>query len=157
MITLRSAREADAELLLGWANDPVTRAAGFHRRPIDAATHARWLSERLADPRSRLFIGLDEHDRPVGQVRLDAGPDGRAEVSISVAHEARGRGVGLELLRAGLEAGRADGSLRVDVYVARIRPQNVASIRLFERVGFLHVGSEDVAGEEALVYELPAG
>lgn len=156
MIALRPATTADAELLLAWANDPVTRAAGFHRQAIDPATHGRWLAARLADPAARLFVGLDAYGRPVGQLRLDAGPDGRVEVGISVAPEARGQGVGHDLLRAGLDAAHTDPALRVDVYVARIRPDNEASIRLFTKVGFLRVGSEDVAGEEALIYELPA-
>lgn len=156
MITVRSATAEDAQLLLDWANEPTTRAAGFHRDAIDPGSHRRWLTARLASPTSRLYIGLAE-ERPIGQVRLEGGPDGRVEVGISVATEARGRGVGHDLLRAGLEAGRADPDLRVDVFIARIRPDNAESIALFTGSGFLFVGSEDVSGEEALVYELPAG
>ena len=75
---------------------------------------------------------------------------------MSVAPEARGRGIGHDLLRAGLNAGQADPGIRVDVFVARIRPHNAASIALFTGAGFLFVGSEEVRDEEALVYELPA-
>lgn len=156
MITVRPATADDAALLLDWANEPTTRAAGFHRDTIDEATHRRWLAARLASPTSRLYVGLAD-DRPIGQVRLDGAPDGRVEVGISVAAEARGRGIGRDLLHAGLVAGRADPGLQVDVFVARIRPDNAASIALFTASGFLFVGSEDVSGEEALVYELPAG
>jgi RimJ/RimL family protein N-acetyltransferase len=156
MITVRPATADDADLLLDWANDPTTRAAGYHREAIDEATHRRWLAARLASRTSRLYIGLDG-ERHIGHVRLESGPDGRVEVGISVAPEARGRGIGHDLLRAGLEAGRADPDLKVDVFVARIRPDNAASIALFTGSGFLFVGSEDVNTEEALVYELPAG
>ena len=156
MIIVRPATADDAALLLDWANEPTTRAAGFHRDVIDPETHRRWLAARLAAPTSRLYIGLAD-ERPIGQVRLEGAPDGRVEVGISVPGEARGRGIGQELLRAGLEAGRADPDLRADVFVARIRPDNAASIALFTGSGFLFVGSEDVRGEEALVYELPAG
>ena len=156
MITVRLATADDAALLLDWANDPTTRTAGFHRDAIDPATHRRWLAARLTSSTSRLYVGLDG-ERPIGQVRLEGAPDGRVEVGISVAAEARGRGIGHDLLRAGLEAGRADPDLRVDVYVARVRPDNAASIALFTGSGFLFVGSEDVNGDEALVYELPAG
>jgi UDP-2,4-diacetamido-2,4,6-trideoxy-beta-L-altropyranose hydrolase len=156
MITVRPATADDAALLLDWANDPATRAAGFHRDAIDAATHRRWLAARLASRTSRLYVGLAD-ERPIGQVRLEGGPDGRVEVGISVAPEARGRGAGHDLLRAGLDAGRADPDLRASVFVARIRPDNGASIALFTGSGFLFIGSEDVNGDEALVYELPAG
>jgi RimJ/RimL family protein N-acetyltransferase len=156
VITLRHATAHDADMLLGWANDPTTRASGFHPAPIDRVTHERWLATRLTSPRSRLYIGLDD-DRPVGQVRLEAGPDGRVEVGISVAPEARGRGVGRDLLRAGLAAGTADPDLEVDVFTARIRPANDASIALFARAGFIMTGTEQVGSDEAQVYELPAG
>ena len=155
MITVRPATTADADLLLSWANDPVTRAAGFHAALIEPEVHRRWLHERLASSTGRLYIGQDD-DRPIGQVRLDAFSDGRVEVGISVAPGERGRGLGRDLLRAGMAAGIADPQLRVLVYVARIRPDNEASIALFSGAGFLHVGSEDVHGQRALIYELPA-
>src|SRR5206468_384825 len=105
-------------LLLEWANDPTTRGAGFHPGSIDPPTHRRWLEARLAAPQSRLFVGLED-GIPIGQVRLEAGPDGRVEVGISVAPDARGRGVGRALLRAGLAAGADDKELGADVFTAR--------------------------------------
>jgi RimJ/RimL family protein N-acetyltransferase len=156
VIRLRPATLQDADILLSWANDPITRAAGFHHDRIDPVTHRRWLAERLSSPHGRLYVGLDDDDRPVGQLRLDAGPDGRVEIGIAVAPTERGGGIGHDLLRAGMEAGVADPDLRVFVYIARIRPDNAASIALFTGAGFIEVASEDVHGELALVYELPA-
>jgi len=146
----------DAGRLLAWANDPVTRAAGYHPAPIHQATHARWLAERLASPSSRMFIGM-EGDRPVGQVRLDAEADGRLEVGISVAPEARGRGVGHAMLEAALAAARADPDLPVMAFVARIRPDNAPSLALFAGAGFRPAGVGEVAGVPCLVYERPGG
>jgi UDP-2,4-diacetamido-2,4,6-trideoxy-beta-L-altropyranose hydrolase len=156
VITVRTATEADAERLLAWANDPATRAAGFHPSPIDPGEHERWLTARLASGSGRLFIGLDG-DRPVGQVRLEADDDGRVEVGISVAPEARGRGIGRALLEAGLAAGVSDASLRVAVFVARIRADNAASVAMFRGAGFHLARSEEWVGVPSLVYERPAG
>ena len=156
MISVRPATAADADRLLDWANDPVTRATGFHPAPIDAATHARWLEDRLASPVSRSYVGLED-GRAVGVVRLDAETDGRVEVGISVAPDARGRGVGHALLDAGLSAGLADPDLDVGVFIARIRPDNAASIALFVGAGFDPAGTDSVAGTPCLVYERAAG
>lgn len=156
MITVRDAAAEDEERLLAWANDPVTRAAGFHGSSIDAATHARWLAQRLASPASRLYIGLED-DRPVGMVRLEPAGDGRYEVGISVAPDARGRGVGRTLLEVGLAAAVADQQLMVGSFVARIRADNAASLALFGGAGFRPAGTDDVAGIPCLVYERPAG
>jgi RimJ/RimL family protein N-acetyltransferase len=156
VISVRPATAADADRLLDWANDQVTRATGFYPATIDAATHVRWLDERLSSPASRLYIGLED-GRPVGMVRLGAEADGRVEVGISVAPDSRGRGVGRAMLEAGLSAGLADPDLDVAVFVARIRPENAASIALFGSAGFEPTGTDTVAGTPCLVYERAAG
>lgn len=158
MITVRPANADDADLLLRWANEPTTRAAGFHPDPIDPDTHRAWLARRLADPRGRLFIGVDDGE-PIGVVRLDVDQDGRTEVGISVAEAARGGGAGRRLLTAGLEAATATTAgprLRIRTFVARIRPDNAASLALFASGGFRDVGPGEVNGRPCRLFERAA-
>jgi RimJ/RimL family protein N-acetyltransferase len=152
-VSVRPATREDGELLLAWANDPATRAQSFQPDRIDAATHERWLDERLRSPSSRLFIGL-EGTAPIGQVRFDRVSDGAVEVSISVGARARNRGLGRALLSAGLEAARRDGSLGVQTFVARIRPDNKASAALFRGAGFRVVEQSICNGIPCLVLDL---
>ncbi len=154
MITVRPATADDAHLLLAWANEPSTRAAGFHPDPIDPDTHRRWLADRLATPGRPLFVGLDD-GVPVGPVRIDVDEDGRAEVGISVAEAARGRGTGSALLGAGLDAALADGAdgPPIRTFVARIRPDNAASVALFAGAGFHDAGEGAVHGAPCRVLE----
>lgn len=154
-VALRRATNADADLLLDWANDPATRAASFRPGRIDPATHGRWLAERVASPTTRLFIGLVD-GVPIGQVRLEGDADGYAEVGIAVAPERRGAGIGPHLLAAGLAAGRRDADLHVVRFVARVRPENGASVRLFEGAGFRLLGRETCSDSPCLVYLLEA-
>ena len=149
---VRPATAADADLLLAWANDPTTRAAGFHPDPISLATHRRWLARWLAAPRRRLLIGVDEGE-PIGLVRLDRDEEGRVETGISVARDARGRGLGRMLLAAALEAARADPALGARSFVARIRLDNPASIALFTGAGFHLTARTERGGVPFLVYE----
>jgi RimJ/RimL family protein N-acetyltransferase len=126
---LRRATDADADLLLGWANDPATRAASFHPDPIDRVGHIRWLAARLASPTTAFWIGEDGGGRPIGQVRVEG-----EEISISVAPGARGQGFGRTLLAAAVdEAGRI---LPVERLLARVRVDNPASLALFVGAGF---------------------
>lgn len=62
---------------------------------------------------------------------------GVVEVSVYVATEARGKGVGRRLLESLIEAAEADGRWTMQ---AGIFPENTASIRLHERCGFRVVG-----------------
>lgn len=140
---LRPARAEDRDLLLAWANDPITRAAGFHPERIDLAAHEHWLTARLADPLGRLWIG-EAGGRPVGQLRVDRDETGRGIVGISMAPDARRRGLAGALLRAGMASAVAE--LGVTMFVAFVRPDNEASLRLFARAGYIDTGPSELAG-----------
>lgn len=68
---------------------------------------------------------------------------GVAEVMVYVAADARGRGVGTELLRSLVQASEDAG---VWTLSAGIFPENQASIRAHERVGFRRVGVRERMG-----------
>lgn len=139
---LRPAVLEDAELLLAWRNDPVTRSSSRNTWPVTEAEHLAWLRQVLGDPNRRLFIA-EENGVPVGTVRADF--DGRAhELSWTVAPEARGRSVGRRMVQ--LVVGRAGGPLR-----AQIKASNLASIRIAETAG-MHLAGER---EGMLQYERP--
>jgi RimJ/RimL family protein N-acetyltransferase len=110
-VSVRPATLDDSGRLLDWANDPVTRAASFRPDRIEPAAHERWLADRLASPTCRLMIGSEGSTR-VGQIRFEMGLDGSAEIGISLAPTARGRGIGAALLAAGLTAVRGDRTFR---------------------------------------------
>lgn len=152
-VEVRPATALDADLLLGWANDPATRATSFRPARIEAPAHRRWLADRLASPSTRLLIGY-EGPRPVGHVRLERHPDGAVEISISIARDARGRGLGGSLLSAGLEAARRDVAFGVRTFVARVRVENDVSVGLFQRAGFGLRERSVCDGVPCLVFEL---
>ena len=68
---------------------------------------------------------------------------GVAEVMVYVAEDVRGRGVGTALLRALVEASEAAG---VWTLLAGIFPENEASLRAHERVGFRRLGRHERIG-----------
>ncbi len=68
---------------------------------------------------------------------------GVAEVSVYVAAEARGRGVGTALLTELVASSEAAGVWTLE---AGILPENVASVRMHERCGFRVVGRRERLG-----------
>lgn len=131
MLIVRRATEDDARLLHAWRNDPTTRAASFASEELPWDGHVAWLQSALTAPGTRLLVGELERT-PVGVVRLER--DGNAAtMSITVAPEARSRGLAAPLIRAGL---RAAAELGVDRADAFIRPENVGSRRAFAAAGF---------------------
>lgn len=126
-IALRPATPQDADRLLDWRNDPGTRRWSVSREPVAPEVHRRWLAGALA---TRALLIAEERGVPVGVVRFDPGEPGEAEVSITVAPGARGRGLARPVLEAAHD--EAPG-VRL---LARIHRDNTASRRLFTAAGY---------------------
>ncbi len=139
LIALRRATEADAEILLAWRNDPVTRQFSLQTEEIAMADHRAWLAATLRDPDCRLLVGSIGAE-PVGTVRFDRRDDGAQRVSIAVSPDWRGRSVGRALLRA------ACHEVAPSRLVAEIRDDNVASQRIFRGCGFRRSSHDEARG-----------
>lgn len=124
---------------MSWRNHPVTRKASFSQDEISAVDHHRWFVGKLEDPGCALLI-IEDEGHPVGQVRLDLVAPDLAEISISLAADARGRGVGREAL--GLAASEASRLLGAASIRALVKPDNEASLRAFRAAGYRVVGRE---------------
>jgi len=121
---LRKATMDDARRLFDWRNDPVTRAASVNRDPVTWEDHVAWLEASLTNPLREILIAED--GVPLGTVRLDK--DLRTEVSITLSPAARGHGQAAPLIALATET--------KGPFVARIRPDNPASRKAFQKAGF---------------------
>jgi RimJ/RimL family protein N-acetyltransferase len=140
MLTLRRAAPEDENRLLTWRNHPSAREASFSQDEISALDHHQWFVRKLEDPKCALLV-IEDEGRPVGQIRLDCIAPDLAEVSISLAADARGRGVGREAL--GLAASEASRLLGVGNIRALVKPENEASLKAFRAAGYRVVGQDD--------------
>jgi RimJ/RimL family protein N-acetyltransferase len=142
-LCLRPASPADAELLRAWRNDPEARAASRHPAEVTPEGHAAWLAGVLADP-DRLLLVAELAGEPVGQVRFDRLAEGRYEISVALAVEARGRGLSSGLIS--LAVGRLRESVPGAVVEAHVRRENARSLAAFRRAGFGPPGEADADG-----------
>lgn len=166
-LTVRPATSQDSRQLWQWRNDPATRAGSRSSAEVSWQDHERWLSDTLTRTDRILLIVDDQNGRvgtvrwdlataPRGgkesagdSLRLedDADGDGQGqqqvewEVSITVAPRRRGQSLAGLLLRAGEEAlpdsARSGGRPRVGACLAVVHRDNRASVRLFERSGYV--------------------
>ncbi len=135
-VPCRCAQLTDAELLWAWRNEDSVRANSFNSDAVAFDHHVAWLKAKLASEDVRLWI-VEVDDRPAAQVRFERLAEDAAEVHISVAADARGRGVG----RTGLNmtCPLASGELGVRRIVARIKATNLSSIAAFRAASFSEV------------------
>ena len=138
---LRAGTANDADRLLAWRNDPTARAMSGDTRLIDRETHVAWLTRKLADPDSHLFIAEAAGDA-VGYIRFDRQASGAWEVSIAVPPAHRGRGLAGPMLTQGcalIQTAQPQSPIS-----ARVRPENTASHQLFLACGFIETGRDSL-------------
>lgn len=139
-LTIRSARDDDAEAIAAILNAAIAgRAATAQLDPVTADERRAWL--RAHDERHPVWIATDD-EGVAGWFSLSPWSDREAydltaEVSVYVAPDRQGRGIGTKLMRHAIASAPMLGT---EVFVARIFTHNPASIRLFERFDFQRWG-----------------
>ena len=134
---LRPARATDSSVLFMWNN--ALRSCNLAlsgSEPIERAAHEAWFVSRLNDLDCRICI-VEYAGKSVGMVRLEGEAEDAGEtvaVSVYIAREARRTGLASAAIERALhEAAHERGALTA---IARVRPENTASRRLFEGLGF---------------------
>ena len=133
---VREVVEGDASLLYDWRNDATVRAASRDTGLLEWSGHHSWVLGVITDPDRHLLL-VTKNARPVATVRFDLeGPPVAAwEVSIAVAPNLRGQGLGSQVLAAA-EAHLRQLPRRADAIYAAMRRENHASANLFRAAGY---------------------
>jgi RimJ/RimL family protein N-acetyltransferase len=131
---IRRATIQDADLLLKWRNDPLTRKANHTTHKVQSEEHITWLTKILNNPNWKLMIA-EEDGIPVGTVRMDYA-DGIYELSWTVAPEMRRRGIGKKMVS--LVAQQIVSPIRAKIYTS-----NVASVKIAEYCGMSYDREEN--------------
>ena len=138
-VKLRPAAMVDCQRIWVWRNDPETRAASFDTAEIPWDEHQRWFSASLERPDRRIYL-ITVEDRPQGVARLDV-VGSEAAVSIHLAPEARGRGIGTAVLQELARSALAERDVRR--LVASVKVDNLPSRGAFANAGFTNVATVD--------------
>lgn len=131
-VWLRPALDSDVRQYFDWANDPIVRRQSLTTETINWSAHCDWFEGQLRSADARLYVAISD-DRPVGQIRFNRDTDGQWVVSFSVAEEARGKGIGKQLLVLGTSHMRAATN---PSFLATVRRENIASANCFLRLGW---------------------
>lgn len=138
----RLAEPYDEQTVLRWANDPLVRLNAFNPSRIDANAHRHWFSARLSDTENCRFYIVETVDGlQIGQVRFQRADD-RWEIHYALDARCRGRGLGAPLLASAIDTLRS--AIGENEVFGRVKPDNRASRRVFEKLGF----SEKQCGDQ---------
>ena len=148
MLSLRLANLSDAIDLLLWRNDALTRAMSIESHKVKLRDHLVWLSAKLHSSCSLFLIG-ELAGAKLGSCRFDIDEAaGQAEVSINLNPNMRGQGYGRALLDSSINYFLKVHPLDIKASVKR---QNRASLRIFERCGFIPLHHESSTTVQRLI------
>lgn len=153
---IRKTRETDIDLILHWENDPalwpVTDDAGpFSREEIEIFVLR---SRSLEHDKQERWILEDETGRSVGCIDLFDYEENEQSCGIGVVIPSpndRRKGYALSGIRQLLSKVKKETS--VHRLHCMIFPDNLASIRLFEKLGFQLTGKGLFKGKEVCIFE----
>jgi len=136
-MTIRDASEADLPAIVGIFNATIpTRLSTAVLEPISVEDRLTWFHEHTPDHHPLWVLELD--GRIAGWLSFHSfiarcAYRGTAEVSVYVHEDFRRRGVARRLLQEGIAR---SPSLELTALVGLIMGHNIASLQLFDRVGF---------------------
>lgn len=129
----------DSSDLLAWRNEVGARRMYRNRSEVSPEEHMHWLSEKLQDKETFIFIGEEVGIGKVGVCRIQRSSTLMDfEISVAIAENFRGRGIGPQLARLAISTFWLEISCPI---VAWVNKSNLSSASLFSNLGFMASGA----------------
>jgi len=135
-LELINANEDDAELFYKWANDSLVRHNSLNEDLIVWKEHLSWYSNKIKNNSKIYILVIDK--TPLGQIRFDF-IDSYWLIDYSIDCNFRGRGYGKKIIELGIKNFNKGDEIR-----ACVRKRNIASIKIFNALGFCKDSKTDL-------------
>lgn len=139
-IGFRLLEQRDGEIVFRWISDPALRRLTGTRGEVTQEGHQRWLSAKLKDHENRTFV-IELDGCPAGLIGINgySSENRNAEMYLYIGDESdRAKGIGTAAIRRFVRKMFEEAGLHK--LTARVFSFNPASMRAFERAGFLLEG-----------------
>lgn len=139
-IQLRSVTLKDAQVAFRWTNDARIRQFSFQQELTSWQEHKNWFHEKVRSETCHYYF-LTRTDAVLGSIRFDINDVNEALVSFHIDPEFHKQGLGKLILQEGVKRLVAENKVIKSV-TGFVMNENVASKRIFEKMGFTIVESE---------------
>jgi RimJ/RimL family protein N-acetyltransferase len=131
-LTLRPVKKKDYETILEWRNDPDVRINSLTQHIISIDEHIEYWNDFLKNETNFAFIVIHDNN-DIGVLKLKNIDKTTYEIDIFLSRSYRNRGLGSQVLKIAKEVALKKGIKKL---VAKIKYDNEASKKAFEKVGF---------------------
>lgn len=138
---IRTADISHEKLLFDWANEEEVRKNSFSTDEIIWEDHRAWYQKLLTDKSRKLYVFYRDGE-PIGMIRYDI-TDACARISYSIAKNFRHRGYGRTMVNQAEKMLQIENP-QIQLITAEVKPDNTASMRIFEGLGY-QKSKEEVA------------
>ncbi|MFZ6664790.1 UDP-2,4-diacetamido-2,4,6-trideoxy-beta-L-altropyranose hydrolase [Peijinzhouia sedimentorum] len=139
-IRLENMQAEDVGLTYKWATNAEVRKYSFQQKPIKAGEHNAWFAKKNTDENVLYYKSFYKNEI-IGSVRFDIATT-EATISYLLDPKCHGKGLALPMLMAAI--GKMEQSRsNVKRVVGYVMKENLASICIFEALGFVAVDQND--------------
>ena len=131
-LDIRPLIKKDYETILEWRNDPDVRNNSLTQHIISIDEHIRYWNDFLKNESNFAFIAIHENN-DIGVLKLKNIDKTTYEIDIFLSKNYRNRGLGSQILKIAKDVALKKGIKKL---VAKIKYDNEASKKAFEKVGF---------------------
>lgn len=129
---LRPVEREDLNKILDWRNEPGVRESSTTQHIISMAEHEKYWNMFLSNEKNLAYIVVKGRV-DIGVLKLKYQDEYSSEVDIFLSQDYQGRGLGKLVLAMSKEEALKNGIKKL---TAKIKPDNIASIKAFEKCGF---------------------
>jgi UDP-2,4-diacetamido-2,4,6-trideoxy-beta-L-altropyranose hydrolase len=133
-IVLRNANSDDLYRTFEWAANQIIRRYSFNQAAITFEEHSNWFLRKIRQPDCYYFLAI-QNDVAIGSIRFDL-KDRTALISYLLDPNFHQKGLGSVLLKMGVEKLLQQTNLQLSEIIGFVQPENVASVKAFEKLGF---------------------
>jgi RimJ/RimL family protein N-acetyltransferase len=144
--TARKVSKGDVDFIFKLSNEKSVRLNSFNTDEIIYENHVNWFAKQLSS--DYLFYIIEYNSKRAGQIRLSIAEQ-NSVIGISISEKFRGKGLaffGLEIVV------NEYFKKNKNPILAYIKKTNKASIKSFQKVGFIFYKEEVVNGNDSFVY-----
>ena len=147
---LRKVTQDDIHDVFNLSNQDFVRKYSIKKNFIMWEDHQKWFHNILSNSLVSFYVITDKSNRFIGQVRFSIQKK-HAIVSISIIKDVMGKGYSLLFLREAITLFKKEHE-QIKTIVAMICTENIASMKLFEKSGFIQSSLKD--GFYTYIYSL---
>ena len=131
-LNLRPVEKKDYEKILEWRNDPDVRINSLTQHIISIDEHIEYWNDFLKNITNFAFV-VTQDNKDIGVLKLKNINKTTYEIDIFLSKHSRNKGLGPQILEIAKEISIQNGIKKL---IAKIKYDNEASKKTFEKVGF---------------------